>query len=96
MIQADAITNWEAGFLDLNNVCMIVSAFIGAAKGRLAGMDITGDWSPVRTQGLFRAWLAGTEHPKLNVDPNDAATVNSRTDAVLLEHLRGLDIQWIP
>jgi hypothetical protein len=96
MIQIDAITNWEPGFLSLDHVRTILTAFISAANGRLAGMDITGDWSPVRTQGLFRSWLDRTEHPKMTVDATEAASLNARTDSALLEHLRGLDIQWIP
>ena len=47
LVAADAAVNWESGFLNMPEVTTILTAFRDAAVGRLAGMDVTGDWSPV-------------------------------------------------
>jgi hypothetical protein len=86
----DAIVNWESGFLDIGEVTMILSEFIAAAQGRMAGMDVTGDWSPVQTQGLLRRWLDFNEHPKLSVDPQIAADRNGRTNAAIVQLIESL------
>jgi hypothetical protein len=87
LIAADAAVNWESGFLDLPEVTTILTAFRDAAGGRLAGMDVTGDWSPVDVRGPLRRWLDWTEHPRLTVDPCEAAERNARTNVALVQHL---------
>ena len=95
MVAADAITNWESGFLQLADVCAILTAFIEASNSRLAGMDIVGDWSSVAAHGFFRKFLDRTEHPRQTIDPAHAAAVNEQTNAALLAHLDKLNITWI-
>jgi len=63
-------------------------AFVAAARGNLAGMDITGDWSPVRVRGWLRRFMHWTEHPALAVDANDAARRNEQTNCALLDAVR--------
>ncbi len=84
MQPADALVNWDSGHLELEEVQTILDGFREAAHDNLAGMDIVGDWSPVRVQGLFRKLFHWTEHPALSLTPEDACTCNERTNQVLL------------
>jgi hypothetical protein len=84
MRQSDAIVNWDSGHLELAEVLTIVEAFGRAAQGRLAGMDLVGDWSPVRLAGVFRQIMHLTEHPSLTVDATAARRCNERANSALL------------
>ena len=84
MRQSDAIVNWDSGHLELAEVSAIVEAFGRAAQGRLAGMDLVGDWSPVRLAGAFRQVMHLTEHPRLTIDPAAARLCNERANSALL------------
>ena len=84
MVPADAAVNWDSGHLDLAEVGLILDTFRDLAKGRLAGVDVVGDWSPVHVQGWFRQLLHLTEHPALTEDPAVARRCNERTNLALL------------
>jgi hypothetical protein len=84
MRSADALVNWDSGHLDLDEVQMVLDGFRDAAQDRLAGMDVVGDWSPVRLRGLFRQMFHVTEHPPLAVTADDARRCNERTNDKLL------------
>jgi hypothetical protein len=84
----DAIVNWDSGCLQLSEVQSVLSEFVRACGGRLAGMDIVGDWSPVRVRGLMRHVLHWTEHPSLQVDPAEATERNARTNLIVIDTLR--------
>jgi hypothetical protein len=84
MRASDAVVNWDSGYLELSEVQTILAWFVAACGGKLAGMDILGDWSPVRVTGLFRRALHWTEHPALTVDADEAARRNARTNRILL------------
>jgi arginase family enzyme len=88
MTPADAVVNWDSGFLNLDETTAVLDAFTAAAGGRLAGMDVTGDWSPVRVAGWFRTMFHLTEHPALAVDPDEARRCNERTNGRLLSLLK--------
>jgi hypothetical protein len=88
LLEQEAAVNWDSGKLTLAEVGQILSAFLDAAEGELAGVDIVGDWSPVRTRGLLRWGLHVTEHPRLRVTPDEAARRNERTNLSLLRYLR--------
>jgi arginase family enzyme len=88
LYESEAVVNWDSGHLTLTEVRRLIETFLGAAHGRLAGMDITGDWSAVRLSGLFRRLLHWTEHPALHVDPAAAAARNQETNFDLLETVR--------
>jgi hypothetical protein len=83
----EAPVNWDSGHLHLTEVEEILGCFLDAARGELAGMDILGDWSTVRTQGVFRRLLHWTEHPRLTLDPAAATRANERTNLALLKAL---------
>jgi hypothetical protein len=85
LIEADAAVNWDSGHLHLAEARAVLSAFVGAAGGRLAGMDVIGDWSPVRLRGPLRHVLHWSEHPPLPVDPVEASRRNERANLALLE-----------
>ncbi len=81
---ADAVVNWDSGYLKLSEAAAVLEAFGNAAGDDLAGMDLVGDWSPVEVQGGFRRLLHWTEHPSLTVDRRDARRRNERTNLALL------------
>ena len=88
LVEQEAAVNWDSGKLTLAEVEQILGAFVDAADGELAGMDIVGDWSPVRTRGLLRWGLDVTEHPRLTVTPDEAARRNERTNLSLMRYLQ--------
>jgi hypothetical protein len=85
----DAAVNWDSGCLRTAEALEVVRAFAGAARGRLAGMDVVGDWSPVQVQGLFRRTLHWAEHPRLRPDPAEAAARNERLNLAFLQVAAG-------
>jgi hypothetical protein len=84
MQTADAAVNWDSGHLDVEEVQTILDVFRDWSRDQLAGMDIVGDWSPVRLQGLFREVFHLTEHPDLSVTAGEARRRNERTNQMLL------------
>ncbi len=90
MTAADAVVNWDSGHLRLAEVVAVLTAFVAAARGNVVGVDVLGDWSPVRLGGSFRRLLHATEHPRLAVDPAEAARVNERTNLALLQSLSAI------
>jgi hypothetical protein len=79
----EAVVNWDSGHLELSEVALILDAFESACGGNLAGMDVVGDWSPVRVRGWLRRLLHLTEHPALTIDPATARRRNERTNLAL-------------
>jgi len=90
MPAGEAAVNWDSGNLHLTDVEEILRAFMDAAQANMAGMDIVGDWSRVRTQGLFRRVLHCTEHPRLPAEPAMATHCNERTNLSLLKVVTGM------
>jgi hypothetical protein len=88
----EATVNWDSGHLRLSEVLVTLTAFVRAAGGFLAGMDVVGDWSPVEAGGLFRKFWHWTEHPPLRVNALAAARLNECTNRTLLATLRALGV----
>jgi hypothetical protein len=86
----EAVVNWDSGFLCVDEVEALLGAFAEAAGGDLVGMDVVGDWSRVRVRGLGRRVLHWTEHPRLDVTPQQAGRCNQRTNLQLLNRLAGV------
>ncbi len=89
----EAVVNWDSGRLCLDEVEKILGLFRELCGDRLAGIDILGDWSPVRTQGLFRRLLHIVEHPSLAVTSEAAARVNEATNRRLMGALGLLPVR---
>lgn len=89
---SEAVVNWDSGHITLAEVRTLLAGFVEAAAGRLAGMDVVGDWSAVSVRGWLRHLLHQTEHPALEVVPHEALSVNDRTNEVLLDTLAGLGV----
>ncbi len=87
MTETDALVNWDSGRLRLAEVTAVLAAFLAAARGNLIGMDVVGDWSPVRLGGLFRRLLHWTEHPALGITAAEATRINERTNLALFQSL---------
>ena len=95
MLSKHAHVNWDSGHLTLAEVQATLAAFIEAAAGRLAGMDIVGDWSRVETQGTLRRAMHLTMHPALSVDAAEARVRNEATNLKILAVVeRALAQSW--
>ena len=81
---ADSVVNWDSGHLTLPEVRSILAVLLDLCGGRLAGMDVVGDWSPVQTTGLFRRLFHWTMHPPLVIDPTMAGQCNAQVNRLLL------------
>jgi hypothetical protein len=81
---AEAVVNWDSGRLLADEVLIVITAFLAASAGP-AGMDVVGDWSPVRVEGWLRKFLHWTEHPRLVVDPRRAQEVNEGLNLRLVD-----------
>jgi arginase family enzyme len=84
---AEAVTNWDSGCLTLAEVTGAIRCFQAAARGRLIGADIVGDWSPVRARGVIARASHHLEHPCMDVHPAEAAILNQRANLALLAAL---------
>ena len=88
MLARDAAVNWDSGHLTLADVQAILSAFLRLSNGQLSGMDVVGDWSPVRLRGWLRRLMHWTEHPALTIVPDYATRLNAQANLALLACLR--------
>lgn len=84
MTAQEAIVNWDSGHLHFGEVQTVIAGFLEAARHRLAGADILGDWSPVTVGGTLRRVMHWSMHPSLTVDPEQAAGQNGAMNARLL------------
>ena len=85
MTADEAIVNWDSGHLHLEEVTAVLDAFLKAARGDIAGLDVVGDWSPVNVGSFAQRLLHWTEHPPLAVDPADATLTNARANLALMQ-----------
>src|SRR5262245_55552426 len=83
----EAAVNWDSGHLRMGEVLTTLTAFVQAAGGAVAGMDVVGDWSPVTCHGRFRKVLHWAEHPRLEIEPEAAARLNEEVNQALLTAL---------
>jgi hypothetical protein len=88
MTAEEAVVNWDSGHLTLAEILPLLGAFLEASRGRLAGMDVVGDWSPVCLRGWLRHFMHLTEHPSLAIDPERATRCNQQTNLALLDGVR--------
>jgi arginase family enzyme len=57
-----SLTNWEEGYLELEDLLLMVK-FI-KENCEIVGLDITGDYSEVRTEGFVRTAINDIGHPR--------------------------------
>jgi arginase family enzyme len=81
----DAVVNWDSGYLSVPEVLDVLDAFVNAANEDVLGMDVVGDWSPIRVGGWMRRFLDWSEHPALTVEPQEAAEHNEALNLRLIE-----------
>ncbi|HEY7424835.1 MAG TPA: hypothetical protein VH682_11445 [Gemmataceae bacterium] len=84
---SEVAVNWDSGHLTTPEVLEVLEAFVTAAEGELAGMDVVGDWSPIRLRGFFRRLLHWTEHPALTIHAEEATRRNEALNLRLLDKL---------
>lgn len=87
LLDGVAPANWDCGKLGAEEVIGVVCAALAAAGGRLAGMDVVGDWSAVDVRGWLRGALHQSEHPLLHVDAAASARRNEIINLALVEAL---------
>ena len=88
---ADAVINWDSGVLRLVEVLDLLARLFEKSQARLVGMDVIGDWSPVRVEGLLRRSMHWLEHPTDSVSPDHARRINEDANVCIGEFVQGLD-----
>ena len=83
-----ATINWDSGRLTPPEVFDLLDGFCDSSKS-LLGMDVVGDWSPVRVSGLGRWLLHMTEHPPGEVDLQASQRLNEALNVSLVERMCG-------
>jgi hypothetical protein len=84
MTAGECPVNWDSGHLAWSDVEEVLQAFLRAAEGSIVGMDVVGDWSPIRLRGVARRWLSWFEHPRLTIDADRASRQNEDVNLRLL------------
>ncbi len=84
----DAAVNWDSGLLRLPQAVTIVETFLAASRGRLAGADVLGDWSPIELGHWLNRLCDRLDHPSPKHDPDEAATRNQRANTAIVQALR--------
>ena len=91
LVEKDAVINWDSGVLRIGEVLELMARLFERSRARLVGMDVIGDWSPVKVEGLLRKTLDRMEHPALKVDPDHACQVNEEANLCVADFVRNLD-----
>ena len=91
LVEADAVINWDSGVLRIGEVLEMMARLFEQSRARLVGMDVLGDWSPVKVEGLLRKTLHMTEHPTQTIDPEHACRVNEEANLCVADFVRNLD-----
>ena len=85
-----SLTNWAEGRLELEELLFMVK-FINE-NTEVVGLDITGDYSPVKAEGLIRTAITAINHPR-DFSAKDKPqslidSVNEKTNISILEALK--------
>jgi len=94
MTRTHNLQNWNSGVLTRTEVLLIIEVLIELSNGRLIAMDVTGDFSKVKTQGIFRSYLHETQHEEVNnsIRQDKATVLNEETNhEILLAVTRALE-----
>lgn len=83
----DALTNWDQGAMSLGDLLVMLKMI--KENLEIVGMDITGDYSPVRVDGVFKKIASRLNRPvRIRADelpPEDVAAVNERANLRILD-----------
>ena len=83
----DALTNWEEGNLPLKDLLSMLKTIRDNLD--VAGMDVTGDYSPIRINGAFKKIAAYLNHPKnikaMDLPESSVTAVNEKTNLKILQ-----------
>jgi arginase family enzyme len=87
LLEDAAVTNWEAGFLSLRQLLLMLEKLKNTVD--ISGLDITGDYSPAVLANRFKALLSRLDHPagKGVVSMLDAQEINQETNSRILKTL---------
>lgn len=89
--KAYAVTNWEEGFMSLDELLRMLKVILGSAN--VIGMDITGDYSKADISGLWKKFCYNSDHPKdftaNGIDEASVTQINENTNLKMLEVLLG-------
>lgn len=91
LMASEATVNWDSGHLKWQDVLNVLEAFSTAAGGEWAGIDVVGDWSPVRLRGMMRHILHWIEHPRQRIDAREANRRNEALNLRLLERVSNFE-----
>jgi arginase family enzyme len=85
-----SLTNWAGGHLELDELLLMLK-FI-KENTEIVGLDITGDYSPVKTEGFIRTAITAMNHPR-DVSAKDRPqslidSVNEAANIRILELLK--------
>ncbi|MFA5094569.1 MAG: hypothetical protein WC512_04925 [Candidatus Omnitrophota bacterium] len=86
-----ALTNWEEGYFGLDELLLMLK-FI-KENTEIAGLDITGEYSPVKAEGFVRTAAIDIDHPRAFSARGKSAElidrINEETNMRILELLLG-------
>ena len=77
----DAISNWDAGELELPDVCGAIRTL--RANCELVGADVTGEWSAPRFANAPVAAISRADHPRRSPPTREELSRNERTNLAL-------------
>ncbi|MDD5440527.1 MAG: hypothetical protein PHS37_10125 [Candidatus Omnitrophica bacterium] len=87
MNEASALTNWDQGEMSVDDVCVILKQIKEHCD--IVGMDINGDYSPVRTDTAFKDIMLRWNHPgkiaASRYSASEISAVNETTNMKILE-----------
>jgi hypothetical protein len=87
LVAEDAAVNWDSGLLRTDDAATIIDTFLAAARGKLIGADLLGDWSPIRLGHLLNRICNRLDHPSPDHAPDRAAAINTAANRALLRAL---------
>jgi len=81
--------NWNSGLLGRMEVIRIIKVLLEFSGGKLLALDITGEFTEVRVNGIWRHYLHKTQHDdELNVQNSEIALeTNQETNLQIMEML---------
>jgi arginase family enzyme len=80
--KSEATTNWDQGAMPLSHITTAITAL--ATKYKILGIDVCGDYSPVRVKDPIRRVLAFFDHPKRLKPNEEKIEINNVTNQKLI------------